>query len=176
MKRTSHLIDIMITHLKEIRKVSNVNILGDGVVRFNLDGKCYHIDGQYPLITVNEIESVFMTGSKAAREIELQLNGEPVVDLEEDSHLDCPEFHDMLCAHVDSMDDHTVQEYSEHCGGPDLDTMQTQRTWLKTHFLHMSYNKPALLDIVHMLEGPVRKSQLAKAFKDAKCLPSSTTS
>ena len=164
IKEINHIIVTMMTNLKDVRRVTDIHIIGSVAVRFVCNQTQFDVRGAYPMITVHEVEGNMLVGSQAAREIEKQLNGEPIVEVEEETHIDSPEYHDLLCAHVDGMSDDIVQSYNEHCGGPDLDTMQTQRTWLKTHFLHMSYNKHDMLDIVCMLEGVERSSQLDKAL------------
>ncbi len=159
----THTLQVIMTNLKDVRRVSDVSLIGNHAVRIKIGTTLFDIRGSYPMFVVHEIEGGCMRGSDAAREIEKQLNGEPIIEVEDfDAH--DPEVGDALCDHVDSMRVQDVQNYSESCGGPDLDPIDRQRTWLKAHFLHKANNLPELLEEVLSIEGKERKNQLRKVL------------
>lgn len=168
LQEISHIVTVMMTSLKDVRSVDSINFIGKEAVRFKLKNKLFDVRGHFPLFAVHEIEGSCMVGSKAAYEIERQLNSEPLSD-------EPPEFtangseealNDLLCSHVDSMEEQHVRAYNEECGGPDLDPIESQRIWLKTHFLHMGANVPDMLEAVRYTECRDRSDTLAKAIKD----------
>ncbi|QZE58827.1 hypothetical protein pEaSNUABM28_00270 [Erwinia phage pEa_SNUABM_28] len=163
----THIFNVMMTSLKDVRSVERLHLINKSAVRFHLKGKHFDVRGQYPLFSVHEIEGSTMAYSRAAKEIESQLNGEPIEEVEDNTHdaaLD-----DVLIAHVDNMAEDRVRAYNEECGGPDLDPINMQRTWLKTHFLHIGHNTPDLLETVLYMEGKERREELAKAIKGVLC-------
>lgn len=168
LKEITHIVHTMMTSLKDIRSVQEIHFIGNQAVRFRMQGKVFDVRGTYPLFSVHEIEASCMCASKSAYEIERQLNSEPLSD-------EPPEFtangseealNDLLCSHVDSIEEQHVRAYNEECGGPDLDPIESQRIWLKTHFLHMGANVPDMLEAVRYTEGRDRSDTLAKAIKD----------
>lgn len=167
MPGISHIVSVMMTSLKDVRKIDRLSIISTEAVRFHLKGTAFDVRGKFPLFTVHEIESHCMSYSKAAKEIEAQLNGDPIVELEESVNDEA--LTDVLIAHVDSMDEQHVRAYNEECGGPDLDSINVQRTWLKTHFLHIGHNTPSLLETVLFVEGSERSDILAEAVKGKLC-------
>ncbi|AWY08528.1 hypothetical protein HOT49_gp269 [Erwinia phage vB_EamM_Alexandra] len=163
----THIFNVMMTSLKDIRSVDRLHLINKGAVRFHLKGKQFDVRGTFPMFSVHEVDSACLLYSKAAKEIETQLNGEPIEELEEVVNDEV--FNDTLIAHVDSMDEQHVRAYNEECGGPDLDPINGQRTWLKTHFLHIGHNTPDLLETVLMMEGKERRDALAEAIKGTLC-------
>lgn len=170
LKEITHIVLTMMTSLKDIRKVQEIHFIGNMAVRFRLDGKVFDVRGTFPLFSVHEIEGATMCGSKVAYEIERQMNSggvEESEDLGHDSQYEAID--ELLCAHVESMEEDAVRRYNEECGGPDLDPINSQRTWLKTHFLHIGHNLPDLFETVSMMESRSRRDALAKAIKDKVC-------
>lgn len=168
LDQITHIIQVMMTSLKDVRAVEEVRIIGNMAVRFRMNGKTFDVRGHYPLFSVHEIEGSCMAGTKLAYEIERQLNGGPIESQdEEDFALDSHEeaVNDLLCAHVDSMDEERVRAYNEECGGPDLDPINGQRVWLKTHLIHRSAEMSRMFEEVLFMEGKERYEQLRKAIK-----------
>jgi len=168
LDQITHIIQAMMTNLKDVRAVEEVRIIGSMAVRFRAKGKTFDVRGHYPLFCVNEIEGSCMTGSKAAYEIERQMNGGPIdsqdeEDFAHDSHEEA--VNDLLCAHVDSMSEEHVRAYNEECGGPDLDPINAQRVWLKTHLIHRSAELSRMFEEVLFMEGKERYEELRKAIK-----------
>ena len=163
----SHIVSIMMTSLKDVRKVDHLSFIGRDAVRFRLKTKLFDVRGKFPMFTVHEVEANCLSYTKAAKEIEAQLNGEPIVELDETVNDEA--LTDVLIAHVDSMDEQHVRAYNEECGGPDLDPINMQRTWLKTHFLHIGHNTPDMLETVLFMEGKERRNSLAEAVKGTLC-------
>lgn len=164
---TSNILLHIMTHLKDVRKVTEVHILQNNAVRITIEAKLFDIRGTHPLFSVHEIERSCMSGSKAAYEIERQLNGNPFE--EEGEYTPSPndeKYNELLCAHVDSMLDEDVKKYNEECGGPDLDSLDVQRTWLKTHFIFIGHNIVDIMEKVEFMEGRARRSTLSKSFKE----------
>lgn len=167
LKEITHIVHTMMTSLKDIRGVQEIHFICNQAVRFRIRGKVFDVRGTYPLFSVHEIEGSCMCGSKAAYEIERQMNSGGVEETEDFGHDSRDEaFNDLLCSHVESMEEEAVRRYNEECGGPDLDPINSQRTWLKTHFLHIGHNTPDLLETVLMMEGRERREELAKAIKE----------
>lgn len=169
LSQITHIIQVMMTSLKDVRAVEEVRIIGDKAVRFRTNGKTFDVRGHYPLFCVHEIEGSCMCGSKDAYEIERQLNGGPIESQNEeafahDSHEEA--VNDLLCNHVDSMEEDRVRAYNEECGGPDLDPINGQRVWLKAHFIHISAEIPSMLETVMFMEGKERYEQLRRAIKE----------
>lgn len=163
----THIFNVMMTSLKDIRSVDRLHLINKSAVRFHLKGKQFDVRGKFPLLSVHEVESHCLSYSKAAKEIEAQLNGDPIEEIEDNSHDTALD--EVLLAHVDSMEEDRVRAYNEECGGPDLDPINMQRTWLKTHFLHIGHNTPDLLETVLMMEGQERHDALAGAVKGTLC-------
>ena len=169
LDQITHIVQVMMTSLKDVREVEQVNFIGNQAVRFRMNGKIFDVRGHYPLFSVHEIEGSCMSGSKAAYEIERQMNGGPIEsqdseDFAHDSHEEA--VNDLLCNHVDSMCEERVRAYNEECGGPDLDPINAQRVWLKAHFIHISAEIPSMLETVMFMEGKERYEQLRKAIKE----------
>lgn len=168
LNQITHIVHTMMTSLKDVRAVQEIHFIGNMAVRFRLDNKVFDVRGHYPLFSVHEIEGSCMSGSKAAYEIERQLNGGPIAvqgeeDFAHDSHEEA--VNDLLCAHVDSMDEEHVRAYNEECGGPDLDPINAQRVWLKTHLIHRSAELSRMFEEVLFMEGKERYEQLRKSIK-----------
>ncbi|QZE56463.1 hypothetical protein pEaSNUABM3_00266 [Erwinia phage pEa_SNUABM_3] len=167
LDKITHIVHTMMTSLKDIRNVQEVRFIGNEAVRFRLHDRTFDVRGNYPLFSVHEIEGSCMCGSKAARDVEAQMNSGGVDGEEDFGHNSSDEaLNDLLCAHVESMEEEAVRRYNEECGGPDLDPINSQRTWLKTHFLHIGHNTPDLLETVLMMEGRERRDELANAVKE----------
>lgn len=169
LKQITHTVQVMMTSLKDVRDVEEVHFIGDKAVRFRIQGKVYDVRGNYPLFCVHEIEGSCMAASRAAYEIERQMNGGPIEsqdteDFAHDSHEEA--VNDLLCNHVDSMEEDRVRAYNEECGGPDLDPINAQRVWLKAHFIHISAEIPSMLETVMFMEGKERYEQLRRAIKE----------
>ena len=168
LDQITHIVQVMMTSLKDVREVEQINFIGNQAVRIRMKGKIFDVRGHYPLFSVHEIEGSCMSGSKAAYEIERQMNGGPIEsqdseDFAHDSHEEA--VNDLLCAHVDSMDEEHVRAYNEECGGPDLDPINAQRVWLKTHLIHRSAELSRMFEEVLFMEGKERYEQLRKSIK-----------
>lgn len=161
---TNNIIQAIMTNLKDVRKVTEVHTIRNNAVRIRVNGKMFDIRGTYPLFSVHEIDGACMMGSKDAYEVERQLNGNPIVEEDEPVPESDEKYHQALCAFVDSMPEEAVKRYNEECGGPDLDTIDVQRTWLKTHFIFIGHDVTDLLDKVKFMEGKERMMELAKTI------------
>lgn len=167
LKNIANIVNRMLTHLKDPRDVQDIGFTTMLTVRFRLHGRKFDVRGIYPNISVEEIDGSIMCVSKEALEIQHQLNADTLD--ESDTHDEINEsFDDAICAHVDSMSESDVRQYNEDCGGPDLDPVNIQRTWLKTHMLHLGNNMPDLLETIGIVEGLERRKELAATLKELR--------
>ncbi|QYW03230.1 hypothetical protein pEaSNUABM14_00271 [Erwinia phage pEa_SNUABM_14] len=166
MKTTDvvHIAHHLMTHLASARLISALTFIGQDAVRFKVGSQTFDVRGRHPSFIVHQVEGGCLCADADSAEIEAQLNGDPISSMRD--QLPHPEnVQSAIIDHVNSMPDKDVQNFSEHQGGPDMDTMFEQRLWLKNWLISRSIVLADMLDIVAFLEGTERRNSLAMAIE-----------
>lgn len=162
---TSAIVLRLMTHVHLMHSVEQVCIMQD-VVRIRLSGIMYDVRTNGHTFLVHELEDSCMSTTKAARDLEAKLNGEreavPVHGLKIQPH-----WPPIIDKYTQSMSPHYIQEYTEHCGGPDLDALKTKKIWVRSHLLEFwrANGLNNFLDHVLFIEGRIRRDELFKEIQ-----------
>lgn len=159
-----HIVHHIMTHLAAVRLISTLTFIGQDAVRFKVGAKTFDVRGRHPSFIVHQVDGGCLCSNADAAEIEAQLNGDPVSSMRDQLPHPC-HIQTAIDQHVDTMPDKDVQNYSEHQGGPDMDCVSVQRSWLKEHLISNSIALSNMLDIVSFLESPERRNSLAMAIE-----------